>query len=112
MADFTPTIRSASRDISTAPNVTDHSTAATASNNYYFQNDGRTVLIAKAATTATVTVQTPNSVDGLAITDKTFALPDADEYVLGPFPPPTYNDSQGRLLVTVSANTSLLAVRV
>jgi hypothetical protein len=112
MADFTPTIYAATRAVSTAPNFTDNETAATSGNNYYYPNDGRVVLIVNAAASSNVTVATPNTVDGLAVTDLVLALADTDVRVVGPFPPNIYNDSQGRILVTVSADTSIMAIRV
>lgn len=112
MADVTMTVYDGKRAVSTAPNYTDNKTSATSSNNYYIPNDGRVVVVAAAATTANLTVSTPNTVDGLAVTDLTLALNDTDIRVFGPFPPQIYNDSQGRLLLTVDANTNLFAVRV
>lgn len=112
MADVTMTVYDASRAQATAPNYTDNKTAATSGNNYYIPNNGRVALIVVAGTTATVTVATPGTVDGNAVADLAITLPDTDQIVLGPFPTGTYNDPQGRLLVTVSAATSLFAVRV
>ncbi|MBP7572063.1 MAG: hypothetical protein KBA95_18560 [Acidobacteria bacterium] len=112
MADVTLTVQDSTRAIATCPNVTDDATAATSSDTYYFANDGRVVLIVDAATTATVTIETPGSVAGNAIADTAVALPDGDTYVLGPFPTSVYNDSQGRVKVTVSANTTIMALRV
>jgi hypothetical protein len=112
MADFTLTVYDAARVVASAPNFTDNKTAATASNNYYIPNNGRVVLHAISGAGGNLTVQTPGTVDGLAVTDNVNALVAAKHYVFGPFPPATYNDSQGRLLVTVSANTDLFAVRV
>lgn len=112
MADVTLTVRDATRAVTTCPNFTDHATAATSADTYYFANDGRVVLLADAATTATVTIQTPGTVAGNAIADTAVALPDGDTYVLGPFPPSVYNDALGRAAVTVSANTTIMALRV
>jgi hypothetical protein len=109
MADVTLTVYPATRVVGTAPNYTDNLTAATTGNNYYIPNNGEVRLIAAGA--ATVTVQTPNTQDGNAITDLTVVLPDTDIRVLGPFSPQYYNDSQGRMLVTVSANCNLFAIR-
>lgn len=112
MADFTLTVYDATRLVASAPNYTDNLTAATSGNNYYIPNNGRVLLIAVAGTTANLTVETPNAIDGLAITDLVNALADTKIRAFGPFPPAIYNDAQGRLKVTVSANTSLFAIRI
>lgn len=112
MADVTLTVQYSTRLITTCPNFIDDATAATSSDTYYFSNDGRVVVVADAGTTATVTIETPNTIAGNAIADTTVALPDSDIYIIGPFPPQVYNDSQGRVKVTVSANTSIMALRV
>jgi hypothetical protein len=112
MADFTLTVVDATRVITTAPDYTTGKTAGASSNNYYIPNNGRVVVLAAATTTATVTVVTPNSVDGNAIADLAIALPGTDVYVLGPFPQGTYNDAQGRILITVSAACALYPVRI
>jgi hypothetical protein len=111
MADFTLTVYDATKVVSSAPNYTDSETAATSGNNYYIPNNGRVLLIAEAATTANLTVQTPNTQDGNAISDLVLALADTDIRIFGPFAPAYYNDAQGRMLVTVSANTNLMAIR-
>lgn len=112
MADVTMTVYDAARLVASAPNYTDNLTAATSSNDYYIPNNGRVVLHALCGAGGNLTVQTPGTVDGLAVTDNVNALVAAKHYVFGPFPPALYNDSQGRLKVTVSANTNLFAVRV
>jgi hypothetical protein len=112
MADFTLTVYETTKSGSTAPNYTDNETDATSSNNYYIPNNGRVVLIVEAATSSNVTIQTPGSIDGNAIADLVVALADADIKIVGPFAPQIYNDAAGRLLVTVSANTKLFAVRL
>jgi len=111
MPDFNVTVFDARRTLADAPNFTANKTAATASNNYYIPNDGRVLLIAQAGASANVTVVTPATVDGLAVTDNVIALANANVRVFGPFPPSVYNDAQGRLLVTTSAACDLLAVR-
>jgi hypothetical protein len=112
MADINLTVYDAKRLVASAPNFTDNKTAATSSNNYYLPNDGRIVLHAVCGAGGNLTVVTPNTVDGLAVTDLVNTLVAAKHYVFGPFPPQIYNDSQGRLLVTVAANTDLFVVRV
>ncbi len=112
MADVTLTVYQAARPLASAPNYTANKTGATSSNVYFFPNNGRVVLLMAAATTANVTIETPNTQDGNAIADLTLALANTNVRVIGPFPPAVYNDSQGRVKVTVDANTDLYAVRV
>lgn len=112
MADFTLTVYDGRRDITNAPNFTANKTAASSGNNYYIPNDGRVALIAQAGTSANVTVATPNSVDGLAVTDNVLALANTNVRIFGPFPPSVYNDAQGRILVTTSAACDIMAIRV
>lgn len=112
MADVTMTVYDAARVVASAPNFTDNKTAATSSNTYLIPNNGRVVLHANCGAGGNLTVATPGTVDGLAITDNVNALTAAKHYVFGPFPPSIYNDALGRLSVTVSANTDLFAVRV
>ena len=112
MANVTLTVVDARRS-SSGQNVTDNDTTVGAVDTYFFDYNGRVILvITNAAGSNTVTVATPGTVDGLAVTDNVNALVAAKHYVFGPFPPALYNDSQGRLKVTVSANTNLFAVRV
>jgi hypothetical protein len=60
-----------------------------------FQNDGRMFIHVVNATghDATVTIETPNTVDGLAIADRAVVVTSAEERMIGPFPPNIYNDS-------------------
>lgn len=112
MADVNVTVYSTGRDLSAAPNWTDNPTAATSGNNYYIPNNGQVLLILEAGTTSNVTIDTPGSVDGLAIADRVFALADTDVRIVGPFPPQVYNNASGQLKVTVSANTDIMAIRL
>lgn len=112
MADVTMTVYGPGRTVATAANYTDNLTAATSSNVYYIPNDGNVRIAMAAATTSNVTIETPGTgPDGLAITDNVLALADTKIRVFGPFPTQNYNDAQGRLKVTVSANTNLYAFR-
>jgi hypothetical protein len=111
MADITMTVYGPGRTLATGANYTDNKTAATSSNVYYIPNDGNVRLAAAAGTTSNMTIETPGTgPDGLAITDNVIAL-DTKVRIFGPFPPQNYNDAQGRLKVTVSANADLFAFR-
>jgi len=77
---------------------------------YYVPNDGRVFLQLQNtdSTEVTVTIETPGTVDGLAVTDRTVAIPATDgDKMIGPFPPGVYNDGAGRIKVTFSAVTAL-----
>ncbi len=112
MADFTLVPADGARVEASAPNFTTGKTAAAASNNYYIPNNGRVILICAAGTSATITVETPNTSDGLAVADLTVALGNTNVRAIGPFPQGIYNDAQGRIKVTVSAACDIYAVRV
>lgn len=108
MSDVTLTVYEADR--SSGANYTDNKTAGTSANDYYFTNNGKTVLITEAAGGATVTVETVKTVDGEAVADLSLTAGTAKVMVWGPFPPNVYNDGDGEVHVTVSANTSLFVV--
>lgn len=111
MADVNVSVADARRTLAAAPNFTTGQVLMTTADVYYIPNDGRVLLVLQAATTANVTIETPVTVDGLAVTDQVLALGNTNVRVVGPFPPNVYNDAQGRLRVTTSANCALLAVR-
>lgn len=106
------TVLNISRD-----SVTDPETASDQTDGHFFYNDGRTILFAKDTANATVvTIYTPNTVDGLAITDRTVTL---DVHAttgkfIGPFPPSIYNYSDGtvRFIVDVEAACKIAAFRL
>jgi len=90
-----------------------------AANNHIVTNDGRVFLVARnsaATTTRNVTIQTPGTVDGLAVADRVVAVPISSSKYIGPFPTATYNQSgsdQGKLYVDVdNAELRLLAFRL
>ena len=63
---------------------------------HMFLNDGRTFLfLIGGAANCEITVQTPGTVDGLAIDDIIFDIPSgATEYrIMGPFPPSVWNNA-------------------
>ena len=76
----------------------------------YFYNDGNIILYAVDDTgTATVTVYTPNTVDGLAIDDLTVTLATSATVgqFIGPFPPSIYNFSDGTVRFIVDDETDI-----
>lgn len=93
-------------------NATDNGTAVTSSDTYFVPNNGRVVLLVTSTPGCTVTVQTPNSVDGLAVTDLTASVGATKQHVIGPFPTTVYNQADGTIQVTFSAAATLYPVRV
>jgi hypothetical protein len=85
-------------------------TALNTTDVYKVPNDGRIFLHFKktGAGAATITITTPNTVDGLALADRTVNVPaTTGDVCVGPFPRADYNDSQGRISFTASEATGL-----
>lgn len=74
-----------------------------------FPNDGRIILHVVNGNVAdrTVTIQTPGTVDGLAIAERTIVVTAAEARFIGPFPPGIYNQSDGMVYVDFSAITDV-----
>ena len=81
-----------------------------------FSNDGRIILQVGngGGSPITVTIQTPGTVDDLAVSDRTVTVGDGDTKLIGPFPPGIYNQSDGMVYVDFSAVTdvTVAALRV
>lgn len=112
MAEITPTVYDAGRAAASGANYTDNKTAATSGNNYNVANNGRVGMIAECTAGGTVTVVTPGTVDGSAITDLALTATAAKILLWGAFPPSIYNNSSNNMVVTVSANTNLFFFRL
>lgn len=70
------------------------------SDTYMVKNDGKTILHFKksAAVIANITIETPVTVDGLAVAERAVAIPaTTGDKFLGPFPTRVYNDTSGDL---------------
>lgn len=80
------------------------------SNTYLIRNNGNVILHFKksGAGNCNLTIVTPNTVDGLAITDQVVVIPatTGDKFV-GPFPPSIYNDINGDIEIKLSEVTGL-----
>jgi hypothetical protein len=95
--------------------VTEQMTAATATHGDKFINDGKTFCRVKngSASPVTVTVNTNRTVDGLTVPNLTASVAatgDADglDFLdIGPFPPGTFNQSDGYVWVTISSVTTV-----
>lgn len=73
-------------------------------------NDGRMFLDVRntGATTQTVTVQTPNTVAGLAVAEYVATIPPTTGIqVIGPFPTSAFNQSDNAVYVDLSASTTM-----
>jgi len=83
--------------------------AAAVADGEKFSNDGRMFLHVKngAAAPITVTVQTPGTVDGLAVAEQVITVTNAEERMIGPFPPGIYNQSDGMVYVDYSSVTTI-----
>lgn len=84
-------------------------TAGDAANGHQFANNEKTFLHVKNAGVGsiTVTLQTPGSVDGLAVADRTVTVANGAEKMIGPFPAAAYNQSGGLVYVDLSGDTSV-----
>lgn len=112
MAEVTVTVYDPGRAAASGANYTDNKTAAVSGNNYNIPNNGRVGIILECTAGSTAAVVTPNSVDGLAITDLSLTTTAAKIQLWGPFPPSIYNNASGNIVVTVAANTNLFAFRL
>lgn len=80
-------------------------------NGNQFSNDGTMFLHVKngSASPITVTIATPGLVDGLAVADLAVTVTNAQERMIGPFPPNIYNQAGGLVYVDYSAGASVTA---
>lgn len=83
--------------------------AATATDGDAFTNDGKTMLsVLNTGSESTLTIQTPGTVDGLAIADRTVVIPaTTGKKFIGPFPPTQYNQSDGKVYLDWSSATGV-----
>lgn len=93
--------------------LTTNKTTVNTSNTYKFLNDGRTKVFVNNTTNAncTVTIVTPQTEDGLAITDRTVAVPTLKAYSLGPYAADPYNDDNGYVALTFDQAVEITAFR-
>lgn len=98
------------QDLVANSGITPTTTAPTAAADYIFANDGRTWLevIKAGAAACTVTLTTPKTLAGLAVTDQTDTVAaTTGTRRIGPFEPSVYNDSNGDVNVQFSEITGL-----
>ena len=80
------------------------------SNTYIIRNNGKVLLHFKksGAGNCDLIIITPNTVDGLAVADRTVVIPaTTGDKFLGPFPPSIYNDVSGDMEISLSEVTGL-----
>jgi hypothetical protein len=84
--------------------------AVDAVNGNQFQNDGRMFLLVKNGGVApiNVTITTPTTVDGNAVADLVVVVTNAEQRMIGPFPPNLYN-TDGYVYVDYSSGTTVTA---
>lgn len=81
-----------------------------AANTYLVRNSGKVFLHFKktGAGDCTVTLQTPITVEGLAVEEPTVTVPaTTGDKMIGPFSPAVFNDQNGDLKFTLSEITGL-----
>ena len=79
-----------------------------------FTNLGDVFIHVKNASggSITVTVQTPATVQGVAVEEVPVSVPASGERMIGPFPPSVFNQSDATVYVDYSAVTSLTVAAV
>lgn len=97
--------------------VAAYTSPLTTTDTYLVRNDGRVFLHFKksGAGACTVTVQTPKTIHGLAVADRTASVAaSGGETFVGPFPAEAYDDKDHDVRFTVSEITglSVAALRV
>lgn len=81
-----------------------------ASNTYKVRNDGKVMLHLKktGAGICTLTIVTPNTSQGLAISDQTVSIPaTTGDVFVGPLPPSLFNDASSDVSFTFSDEEGL-----
>lgn len=83
--------------------------AATATDGNSFANSGNTIIVVKNDSVASidVTLPTPGTVDGVAISDPVVAVGASEQKVIGPFSPLVFNHTNGTVWLDFSAVTSV-----
>lgn len=81
--------------------------AATAADGFTFLNDGKSIINIKndgtsGSLTATIDNPQPCSFGGTSVHDVTVAIPQDDDFLIGPFPKHRFNDSDGKVTITLS----------
>lgn len=74
-----------------------------------FPNDGKTIIeVRNTGGETTLTIQTPVTVRGLAVAERTVVIPATTGVkVIGPFPPDIYNQTDGKVYLDWSQVTGI-----
>lgn len=112
MAYTALTLLTADRD---GVSIADAALTAAVAGGHKFVNDGRTALLLQNtnASSRTVTVQTAQTVDGLAVADLTITLAATTGRLLTAyFPTQVYNASDGYVYIDYSATAGVLVAAI
>ncbi len=93
-----------------AGGVTPTRTSITATDTFIVRNSGNTVLsfLKTGAGDATITVQTPATLGGLAVAERTFTVgATTGDVIAAGFAPAVYNDSSGDMRFTSNEGTGI-----
>ena len=92
-----------------SPTTIDFETTFSSSNNYTFYNSGRTYILYDhgATTSQTITVETPQRIEGLPIGEYEYTSTAIEVKVLGPFKPSVFNDASGRASFTINTTSDV-----
>lgn len=107
-------VRLTPQAISSAGIVPAYTGSLSVSDTYLVSNNGRVMLhfLKTAAVACVVTILTPDTVDGLAVADRTDTVPaTTGDRMLSKFKPGVYNDANGDLSFTLD-NIAGLSVAV
>jgi len=94
-------------------NLTDNAVTINTANDYYFLNNGACKVYVENTTgvTVTMTIETPNTVAGLAIADKDVTLATGKADLFGPFAPGAFNDQDRKVHLTFDQAVDVVVVR-
>lgn len=82
--------------------------AGDAANGHALPNSGTEFIHVKTVGTGTtVTVSIPATVDGQAVSSKTYVLGTNTERMIGPFPPSIYNQPDSNVYIDLTSATSV-----
>lgn len=106
MAVVTLTLKTINADGAEAYSDTADYSAATATDGFEFVNDGNTIINIKNDGTSgslAAVVDVPNECSyGISTGhDKTVTIPQDDDFLIGPFPKSKYNDSNGKVTISL-----------
>ena len=116
MADITLDVQQIARTGLVATYMDSSSTPPlTTTDTFFANNNGRTFLhVQNGATDVDVTIHTPNTVDGLAVADRTVTVTANTEAFIGPFQPDVYNGADHQMSFEFDdvSNVSVAVLRV